>query len=98
LIVLITAKLDPENLLPRRLLDLEAAAIYTGTSYATVADWVADRILIPVPMPGSRIRSRKKEDGSMSAEVRPRDHKLDKILIDVRDLDELIDKAKAEAD
>jgi len=72
-----------------RLLDLYQAATYTGLSYWTLRDYVADGVLPVVKLPGGRQRSRggivtrKAGDGSTR-----------KILIDREDLDRLIARSK----
>ena len=72
-----------------RLLDLYQAATYTGLSYWTLRDWIADGILPVVKLPCSRQRikggvvSRKAGHGSTR-----------KILMDRHDLDILIEHSK----
>ncbi len=72
-----------------RLLDLYQAATYTGLSYWTLRDWIADGILRVVKVPCGRHRRRggvvARKAGDMSAR---------KILIDRQDLDNMIEQCK----
>jgi hypothetical protein len=73
-----------------RLLDIHPAAQYFSVGVSTIRDYVADRILQPVEMPGSTIRGKS---GKIVAHSKAR--KIAKILIDKADLDALIDERKA---
>ena len=72
-----------------RLLDLYQASIYTGLSYWTLRDWIADGIVKIVKLPCGRQRIKggvvARKAGGMSAR---------KILIDRQDLDQLIEQCK----
>ncbi len=72
-----------------RLLDLYQAATYTGLSYWTLRDWIADGILRVVKLPCGRQRIKggivARKAGDMSGR---------KILIDRQDLDNLIEQSK----
>jgi len=72
-----------------RLLDLHQAGEYCGVSYWLVRDWVADGILQPVRLPGSRLKGEKGKVRCRSTE-----HSLRKILLDRADLDRLIEECK----
>jgi hypothetical protein len=70
-----------------RLLDLYQAATYTGLSYWTLRDYVADGVLPAVRLPSGRQRSR---GGIVKAGAGSNR----KILIDREDLDRLIEESK----
>ena len=78
----------------RRLLPVRESAVYLGVGEQTIRDYVEAEILTPVRLPGSWIRPRRKGDGSIGPEIKPADHRLDKLLFDVQDLNELIEKCK----
>ena len=73
-----------------RLMDLPTAAAYTCLGISTLRDYVNDKILIPVVMPGSTLRDKS---GRIIAHAKTR--KIAKILIDQEDLDALIETRKA---
>ncbi len=70
-----------------RLLDLYQAATYTGLSYWTLRDYVADGVIPNVKLPSGRQRSRR---GTLKAGAGSNR----KILIDRNDLDRLIAESK----
>jgi hypothetical protein len=70
-----------------RLLDIHTAAAYSSPGESTFCDYVADRILQPVEMPGSTLRDKA---GNVIAHAK--DRRIAKILIDRADLDTLIDE------
>ena len=72
-----------------RLLDLHLAATYCSVGERTVEGWVHERIIEPVPMPGSIL---KDKNGNVIASASRR--RIAKILIDKADLDALIDQRK----
>lgn len=74
-----------------RLFDVHLAALYLSVGESTIRDYVADRILHPVELPGSTLRDRA---GQVIASASQR--RLAKILIAREDLDALIDQRKME--
>jgi hypothetical protein len=74
-----------------RLLDIHRAAAYLSVGEATIRDYVNDKILVPIPMPGSTLRDKS---GKIIAHAKAR--KIAKILIDKADLDRLIDERRSE--
>lgn len=65
-----------------RLMDLPTAAAYLSISSRTLEVWLHDEILRPVKMPGA---------------VYSKSRNLAKVLIDKRDLDDLIDARKVDS-
>jgi hypothetical protein len=78
---------DKTDGLPR-LMGLKQAAKYIGVSYWLLRDCVIDGTLRPVRLPGSRLR----KNGKVTA--KSRDHLMRKILVDRKDLDQLIADCK----
>jgi hypothetical protein len=74
-----------------RLLDLHLAAIYCSVGERTISDWISDKILNPVPMPGSTLRDKHGRIISRASQ-----RKIVKILIDRKDIDALIDSRKGQ--
>jgi hypothetical protein len=74
-----------------RLLDIHLSAAYLSVGESTIRDYVADKILRTVELPGSTLR-----DKSGSVISRAGARRIAKILIDRADLDRLIDERKAE--
>lgn len=74
-----------------RLLDIHLAAQYLSIGESTVRDYIADRILQPVELPGSTLRDKA---GNIIAHSKAR--RISKILIDKADLDALIDLRRAQ--
>lgn len=72
-----------------RLLDLHQAAVYTGLSYWTIRDWIAEGLLKVVKLPCGRHRIRGGVVTRKAGDVSAR-----KILIDRQDLDMLIEDSK----
>jgi hypothetical protein len=72
-----------------RLLDIHLAAQYLSVGESTVRDYVNDKILIPVKLPGSTLRDRSGRVISYS-----KNRRITKILIDRADLDKLIDERR----
>jgi hypothetical protein len=72
-----------------RLLNLYQAATYTGLSYWTLRDWLADGILKVVKLPCGRQRIKGGAVVRKAGDATSR-----KILIDRQDLDNLIDRCK----
>jgi hypothetical protein len=70
-------------------MSLSIAAAYTSVGTRTVEDWIRDRLLEPVPMPGSTIKDKA---GNVIATAGQR--RIAKILIAREDLDRLIDEKK----
>jgi hypothetical protein len=75
-----------------RLLDIHLAAAYLSVGESTIRDYVADRILQTVELPGSTLRDK---EGNIVAHAKAR--RIAKILIAREDLDRLIDARKAGA-
>ena len=73
-----------------RLLDIHLSAAYFSVGESTIRDYVADKILQPVELPGSTLRDKK---GNIIAHGKNR--RIAKILIDREDLDKLIETRKA---
>lgn len=73
-----------------RLMDVHLAAVYCSVGERTVEDWIHERILEPVPMPGSIL---KDKNGNIIAHSKAR--RIKKLLIDKNDLDSLIEERKA---
>ncbi len=71
-----------------RLLDLHSAAAYLGVSYWSARDYVVDGILPVVKLPCGR----RRKDGLLIRKAGDRETR--RILIDRRDLDELIRRSK----
>ena len=74
-----------------RLLDIHLVACYLSVGESTIRDYVADKILQPVELPGSILRRSKQ----IVAHAKGR--RIAKILIAREDLDRLIDERKANA-
>jgi hypothetical protein len=72
-----------------RLLDVRLAAEYLTVGPQTIRDYVADRLLAPVPMPASAERD---SHGNLISS--PSRRKISKFLFDIRDLDKLVDERK----
>jgi hypothetical protein len=72
-----------------RLLSLALAAQYLSVGKRILEDWIYDRILEPVPMPGSILK-----DKSGNVIARAKNRRIAKILIDREDLDQLIIERK----
>jgi hypothetical protein len=72
-----------------RLMTLKMAAFYLSVGSRIVEDWVREQILVPIPLPGSAIRSK---GGAIVTPAAKR--KISKILIDKSDLDALIESRK----
>lgn len=73
-----------------RLMDLQTASAYCSVGARTIEDWIHDRIIDSIPMPGSTI---KDKGGNVIARAGAR--RIAKILIDRIDLDALIESRKA---
>jgi hypothetical protein len=73
-----------------RLLDIHLSAQYLSVGESTIRDYVAEKILQPVQMPGSTLRGR---NGGIIAHSKAR--RIAKILIAREDLDKFIDERKA---
>jgi len=80
-----TSSKKQSAILPR-LMGVREAAQYLSISAWTVRDWVKAGLLRPVALPGSIRRAR---GGRVVA--RPEDYILNRVLIDRRDLDALIE-------
>jgi hypothetical protein len=74
-----------------RLLDVHLAAAYLSVGESTIRDYVAERILRPVELPGSTLRDRAGQIITPASRRR-----IAKILIDRTDLDGLIESRKGE--
>jgi hypothetical protein len=74
-----------------RLMDIHLAAQYLSVGESTIRDYVADRILQCVELPGSTLRER---NGTIK--IHAKNRKIVKILIDKTDLDALIEARKAD--
>jgi hypothetical protein len=72
-----------------RLLDIHLAAQYLSISESTIRDYVADKILQAVELPGSTLRDKS---GTIVAHAKAR--RIAKILILKEDLDRLIDERR----
>jgi predicted site-specific integrase-resolvase len=72
-----------------RLLNLYEAATYTGLSYWTVRDYVTDGVIPVVKLPCGRQRTRAGVVARKAGDTSAR-----KILIDKKDLDQLIEAHK----
>jgi len=81
------------------LLDLRAAATYLGVSYWTMRDMVANGTVPAVRLPSTRVDTKPRRNGkpTMRVVLPAGDARLGsfrRILVDRRDLDELIDRWK----
>lgn len=72
-----------------RLLSMEQAAEYVGLSYWTIRDYVAASILPTVKLPCAQRRAKGGKIMRKAGDISAR-----RILIDRRDLDELIERSK----
>ena len=72
-----------------RLLDVHLAAAYLSVGESTVRDYIRDKILEVVQLPGSTLRE---HNGTIK--VHAKNRKIAKILIDRQDLDKLIDQRR----
>ncbi len=72
-----------------RLLDLHLAATYLSISESTVRDYVAEGLLVPVPLPGSTLRDRRGKIVSRAGQRR-----IAKLLFAKEDLDRFVDERK----
>lgn len=85
-----------------RLVDVEAAAAYLGVSTWTVRDYVANGTIPAVRLPAARVDCGQRRGGkgrvyTLLPANDPRLRAADpvrRILVDVRDLDALVDRAK----
>lgn len=76
-----------------RLLNIHLAARFLSVGTDTVRDWIHAGVLSPVPLPGSALRER-----GGRVVLGPRDRRLNKICLDIRDLNKMIDRLKAEGE
>jgi hypothetical protein len=72
-----------------RLLDIHLASAYLSVGEATIRDYVTDRVLQPIGLPGSILRDRS---GRVIAHAGAR--KIAKLLFDRHDLDVFIERMK----
>ena len=70
-------------------MDVATAAAYLCVGPQTVRDWIVDKLLEPVRMPGSTIRNKKGQIITPASA-----HRIGKLLLDRNDLDRLIDQRK----
>jgi len=75
-----------------RLMDLHLTAVYTSIAESTWRDYVADGLIVPVPMPGSTLRDK---NGKIVVHAGAR--RIAKILLAKEDVDALIDRLKGDA-
>jgi hypothetical protein len=75
-----------------RLLDIHLAAQYLSVGESTIRDYIGDRILHPVELPGSTLRDK---NGAIIAHAKAR--RIAKILIAREDLDKLVEERKESA-
>ena len=73
-----------------RLLDVFLASIYLSVGEQTIRDYIDDEILRPIELPGAILRGKNN-----TVIARPRQRRMNKILIDREDLDQLILEHKA---
>jgi hypothetical protein len=75
-----------------RLMDLHITAAYSSIAESTWRDYIADKLIEPVQMPGSTLRDRH---GNVIAYAK--DRSISKILLLKEDVDRLIDERKGAA-
>jgi hypothetical protein len=75
-----------------RLMNLHIVAAYSSIKESTWRDYIADRIIEPVAMPGSTLRDKA---GNIVAHAK--DRRIAKILLAKEDIDRLIDQRKGAA-
>ena len=73
------------------MLNIHLAAVYLSVGESTIRDYVADKILRAVELPGSTIRD---QSGRVIAHAKAR--RIAKLLFDREDLDAFIDQMKRE--
>lgn len=75
-----------------KLMDLHVVAAYSSIAESTWRDYIADKIIEPVSMPGSTLRDRA---GAVIAHAK--DRKIAKILLAKEDVDALIQQRRGAA-